>query len=128
MGCASDRIGNKLALIITLVMAAASLLWLLVAKEAWMFYIFALIYGFAHGSMFTLISPMVAELFGLSSHGVIFGSVYFVGTVGGTIGPIVTGYIFDVTGSYQLGFIILATAGFMAIILTTLLRPTTTKV
>ena len=124
MGSASDKIGNKLALIITFVMAAVSLLWLLAAKEAWMLFIFAILYGFAHGSLFTLISPVVAELFGLSSHGVIFGTVNFVGTVGGTIGPVMAGYIFDVTGSYQLGFIILATASVIGLILSTLLRPT----
>ncbi len=79
-----------------------------------MLYTFAAVYGFAHGGLFTLISPMVAQLFGLDSHGVIFGTIYFFGTVGGSIGPVLVGYIFDVTGSYQLGFIILVAASIIA--------------
>ena len=123
MGSASDRVGNKLTLIITLAMLGVALFWLLVAREAWMLYTFAALYGFAHGSLFTLISPIVAELFGLSSHGVIFGTVTFIGTVGGTIGPVMAGYIFDVTSSYQLGFIILAATSVIGIMLASLLRP-----
>ncbi|MBL7124678.1 MAG: MFS transporter [Dehalococcoidales bacterium] len=123
MGSASDRVGNKLTLIVTLAMLGVALFWLLVAKEAWMLYTFAALYGFAHGSLFTLISPIVAELFGLSSHGVIFGTVTFIGTVGGTIGPVMAGYIFDVTSSYQLGFIILAATSVIGIMLASLLRP-----
>ena len=68
-------------------------------------------------------SPLIAELFGLSSHGTLFGIIFFGGTVGGAIGPPLAGYIFDVTGSYQLAFIICAVAGVIALILALLLRP-----
>ena len=118
MGSAGDRIGNKLAMIITLIMLAVALLWLIVAEEIWMLFAFVALYGFAHGALFTLISPMTAELFGLSSHGVIFGTINFIGTVGGTIGPVMAGYIFDITRSYQLDFIIIAIAGIIATVLT----------
>jgi MFS-type transporter involved in bile tolerance (Atg22 family) len=43
----------------------------------------------------------VAELFGIGSHGAIFGIVVFFGTTGGALGPILAGYIFDITGSYH---------------------------
>ena len=118
MGSAGDRIGNKLAIITDLIILAVALFWLIVAGEIWMLYVFAAIYGFAHGGLFTLISPMVADLFGLSSHGVIFGTVTFIGTIGGTIGPVVAGHIFDITSSYQLDFLILVTASIIAILLT----------
>jgi len=118
MGSAGDRIGNKLAIITDLIILAVALFWLIVAGEIWMLYVFAAIYGFAHGGLFTLISPMVADLFGLSSHGVIFGTVTFIGTIGGTIGPVVAGHIFDITSSYQLDFLILVTASIIATLLT----------
>lgn len=82
-----------------------------------MLYLFAATFGIALGGLLTLISPFIAELFGLSSHGVIFGSASFIGTIGAAIGPIMAGYIFDITGSYQLGFIILAVAASIAILL-----------
>ena len=118
MGSAGDRVGNKLAIITDLIILAVALFWLIVAGEIWMLYVFAAIYGFAHGGLFALISPMVADLFGLSSHGVIFGTVTFIGTIGGTIGPVVAGHIFDITSSYQLDFLILVTASIIAILLT----------
>ncbi len=117
MGSAGDRIGNKLAIIVDLTILSAALLWLPLANEVWMLYIFTAVYGFAHGGLFTLISPMTAQLFGLDSHGVIFGTVYFVGSVGASIGPVLAGYIFDVTGSYQLGFILIIAASITATLL-----------
>ena len=121
MGSAGDRIGNKLAMIITLTTLVVAFLWLQLAREIWMLYLFAVIYGFAHGGLYALISPMVAELFGLGSHGVIFGTIIFGGAIGGAIGPIMVGYIFDITNSYQLGFFLLAIASIIAAILSVVL-------
>jgi MFS family permease len=69
-----------------------------------MLYFFAAGYGFVHGGFFTVMSPIVAEYFGLRSHGLLFGLVVFAGTVGGSIGPLFAGRIFDVTASYRLAF------------------------
>lgn len=124
MGSAGDRLGNRLAMVVCLLILTAALFWLQWAKELWMLYLFALVYGFAHGGVFTLISPLIAELFGLSSHGVIFGIVIFSGTIGGAIGPLLAGRIFDVTDSYQLAFVISVVVSVIALILSLLLRPT----
>ena len=118
MGSAADMIGSKLATTIDLIILATALLWLQSAREVWMLYTIAALYGFAHGGLFALISPLIADLFGLRSHGVIFGIVLFTGTTGGTFGPVVAGYIFDITGSYQLHFIIIAAASILATLLT----------
>ena len=69
-------------------------------------------------------SPLLAELFGLSSHGVIIGVIFFAASIGGAIGPILVGHIFDITGSYQLAFLICGAVAIMAVILMSLLRPT----
>lgn len=123
MGSVGDRVGNKLAITICVIILVVALFWLQSARELWMLYLFAAIYGFAHGGFFTLLSPMVAELFGLSSHGIIFGTVFFSGTVGGAVGPPLAGRIFDVTGSYQLAFLICGAASVIGLILALLLRP-----
>jgi MFS family permease len=122
MGTAGDRIGSRLAMAICFIILVVALVWLQSARELWMLYLFAAIYGFAHGGFFALLSPLVAELFGLSSHGAIFGTVYFIGTIGGAIGPLLAGRIFDVTGNYQLAFLISAVVSGIALILTLLLR------
>ncbi len=117
MGNAGDRISNKLAIIIDLSILSVALLWLQFANEVWMLYLFVALYGFAHGGLFTLLPPIIAELFGLVSHGAIFGTIVFIGHVGASIGPVVAGYIFDVTGSYQLGFILITISSIIATLL-----------
>jgi len=128
MGSAGDRVGNRLVTIICFVIIVVVLSWLQWANELWMLFLFAVIYGFAHGGFFAIISPLIAELFGLSSHGAIFGIIIFSGTIGGALGPFLAGRIFDVTGGYQLAFLICAAVAVAALILALLLRPTTARV
>ena len=111
IGIAIDRIGNRLSMIICLILFISALLWLQMARELWMLYLFAVVYGFAHGGLLTVVSPIVAEYFGLRSHGVLFGIVFFSSTVGGAIGPVIAGHIFDITGSYSLAFWVCTAVG-----------------
>lgn len=119
MGGVGDKIGNRRALMICFGILAIALTWLQSAQGLGMLYSFAVLYGFAHGGFFAIISPLVSELFGTAYHGSNFGMVLFLGQVGGAIGPVVTGRIFDVSGSYYLAFLILIAASIFAFILTT---------
>jgi len=122
-GSTADRIGNKQAFIIGFILMSASLLWMVPAKEVWGLYLSAVIFGFAFGCA-TSESPLVAELFGLSSHGLILGVINLVGfTFGAAIGPFIAGYIFDMTNTYQVAFIVCAATGIAGLILTILLKP-----
>ena len=123
LGSAADRIGNKLALIISFILIAAALFWLVPATEAWIMYLFAAVFGFAYGGCVASQSPLVAVLFGLNSHGLILGFVSFSLTIGGAIGSFAAGYIFDVADSYQVAFLICAVMGVFGLILATFLTP-----
>jgi MFS family permease len=125
MGGAGDRIGNKVALVICFVCLVSSLIWLQLADQLWMLFLFAIVYGFAHGGFFALVSPLTADLFGTSSHGVIFGIITFASTIGGALGPVTAGYIFDITGSYGIVFGILTGMGITGLIAALTLKPTT---
>ncbi len=125
IGSAADRIGNRLSLIISFTLLLVALFWLLAAKELWMFYLFAAVFGFAYGGIVSLQSLVTAELFGTSSLGVTFGAVMFIGSIGGAIGPVLTGGIFDITGSYYLAFLVCVVVSIIGLILAPLLRPTT---
>ncbi len=103
-GLAIDRIGSKLTMCICFGFLTVSLLWLTKADGLWKLYLFAGIYGIGHGGFFTAISPIMVELFGIRAHGSLFGMVVFFGTTGGAIGPILTGYVFDMTQSYGMAF------------------------
>ena len=123
MGNTGDRIGNKWAMMICFLILTMSLSWFQLATELWMLYLFAAVYGFSHGGFFAVISPLIAWLFGTSSHGVIFGVVSFVGQIGGFSGPILAGRIFDITDSYQLAFLILLAFAIVGLISSATLRP-----
>lgn len=123
MGTASDRIGSKRVWIICFIILIASFLWLQITRELWMFYLFAVVYGFAHGGFFVLVSPMTAELFGTRAHGVIFGIIYFAGTFGGSLGPVLAGYIFDITQSYQTVFLVLLILSIIGLTLISTVKP-----
>ncbi|MFC1943511.1 MFS transporter [Chloroflexota bacterium] len=123
----SDSLGTKSAYMITFSLLVISLLWLQFAREAWMFYLFAALYGTAHGASFALFSPMVAGLFGLQSLGTILGVIFFAGTFGSLISPMLAGRIFDIMGNYQLAFWICFALSVVGLILISLLRPTSSR-
>jgi MFS family permease len=123
LGSVGDRFGNRQVFIIGFILMAAALFWLVPAQEVWGLYLFAVVFGFAFGCAVSE-SPLVAELFGLSSHGLILGVINCIGfTFGAAVGPLIAGYIFDMSNSYQLAFIISAAMGVAGLILTVLLTP-----
>ncbi len=123
IGMLADRLGGRRSLGVSFLILLASFLLLQSAETAWMLFLFALIYGFAHGGFFTVMSPTLAEFFGTGSHGVIFGIVLFCGTIGGAAGPLLAGTLFDTTGSYETVFLILTGFCLMGLILTVALQP-----
>ncbi|OGO23102.1 MAG: hypothetical protein A2144_07155 [Chloroflexi bacterium RBG_16_50_9] len=127
LGSTGDKIGYKRAFLIGAVLMALAFLVLILVKELWAFYLLAILSGLAFGNSATQESPIAAWLYGLKSHGQILGFFSFCYTVGGAIGPVTTGYIFDRTGNYQLGFLLSAGLAVIAIILASLLKPPIAK-
>lgn len=127
MGVLADKIGDRRNFIIGFILMSAAMFWLMPATEAWMLYLFAVFFGFAHAGVGTSEAPLVASLFGLKSLGFIFGVIAVGITIGGAVGPVLAGYIFDITGSYQLAFLICAAIGIAAVILSVLIKPIKTN-
>ncbi len=127
LGSAADRMGNRQVFIIGFILMSAALFWLVPATEAWMLYLFAAVFGFAFGGCTASESPLVAGLFGLSSHGLIFGALGIGFTLGAAAGPFVAGYIFDATSSYQVAFLVSAAIGVVGLVLAAVLTPTKTN-
>ncbi len=125
IGYSSDRIGVKPSLLISFILMGIALLWVMVATEVWMFYLFAIIFGFGYGGLATLTSMVTAELFGVRSLGAIVGVVMFSFTLGGAIGPLLAGSIFDISGSYKPAFLASAAVSAAGIILSSVLKPIT---
>jgi MFS family permease len=66
--------------------------------------------GFGFGMRISLLSAIPADLFQGRSFGAILGFVNAGGGLGGFIGPFLGGYLFDLTGDYQLAFTVSALA------------------
>jgi MFS family permease len=126
IGMLADRLGGRRSLAVCFLILLTSFGLLQFAESTWMLFLFALVYGFAHGGFFTVMSPTLAEFFGTGSHGVIFGVVLFCGTIGGAAGPLLAGTLFDTTGSYETVFLILTGFCLLGLILTAALQPTKT--
>ncbi len=122
-GLAIDRYGSRTIMGACLLLLIISLLWLQAAESLWMLFLFACIYGLAHGGLFTAISPIVAEIFGIKDHGTILGIVVCFGTTGGAIGPIFTGQLFDMTGSYTTSFFAFIIVSTCSLGILSLLKP-----
>ena len=122
MGAASDRIGSSNALAICCLVLGISLLWLIFVREIWMFYLFAIIFGFAYGGEVPQIAALVGQLFGLRSVAALVGVVLIGLSIGGALGSLMGGRIFDVTGSYQIAFTIAVVVSVAALILVLTLR------
>ena len=124
MGRVCDKIGPRKIFIICFTIMAAVLFWLTQSREVWMLYLFSVVFGFFHGANATAQAPIVARIFGLKAHGAIFGAVAFGFTAGGAVGPVLTGYMHDLTGNYQGAFILCGVSGILGLISTLILRPT----
>jgi MFS family permease len=123
LGIVADHIGNKQVYVLSFILMGTSLLWLTFMSQLWALYAFALVFGSAYGGLATAHSPLVAWLFGIRKHGLIFGVCFNGFTLGCAVGPIVAGHIFDVTKSYRLAFIICCAMAVAGMLLTLPLKP-----
>jgi MFS family permease len=124
MGRIGDKLGPKKIFIISFVVMTAAIFGLIQAHSVWQLYLFSIVFGFNHGGNATAQAPLAARIFGLKAHGAIFAFASFGFTIGGAVGPLVTGYIFDLTRGYQTAFILCGAVGILGLILAIILRPT----
>jgi predicted MFS family arabinose efflux permease len=123
LGGMADRIGNRRIFIFSFVFSATAMIWMIFSHDHWAFYVFAAVIGFTQGGVGVSQSPVTASLFGLKYLGLILGCIGFGSTIGMALGPYIMGYIFDVTGSYQMAFVAGSFMGLMALACAFLIRP-----
>jgi MFS family permease len=76
---------------------------------------FILIFGCSYGGVLSLAPLLIGECFGIASMGVIFGGLGVAAMVGGALGPIFAGWVYDTQGSYHFAFIVFVFAQLIAI-------------
>jgi predicted MFS family arabinose efflux permease len=122
-GIMSDRIGRKSAAIFCTLGLAVSMLWLVWAKELWMLYLFALVFGYANGGLSSSLGAIVGTTFELDNIGVIWGALDIGYAIGAAVGPALGGFIFDVANSYSFTFLLCSVAMIITTALILLVKP-----
>ena len=83
------------------------------ADSAVIVFLFAMLHGLAWGIRGPLMVALRADYFGPSSFGTIMGFSSLIVMLGMSGGPIFAGYMADLQGNYELGFVCLALAAFL---------------
>jgi MFS family permease len=104
IGSLTDKLKVRFTTILCLVILVTALFWLQFADSLWKLYLFAVVFGFGYGGLSCLQALIAAELFGLVSMGVITAIFSFSFDVGGAVGPLMAGYLFDTSGNYRWAF------------------------
>lgn len=99
-GGVSDIIGRKKTLGICIFLEGSMIMAIALAPNTWTLFLFTALFGIGYGGHAPQFPALTGELFGLSHMGAILGAEVFFWGIGGSIGPYVAGYIFDVAGSY----------------------------
>ena len=105
IGRLSDTIGRKQAYIICPMLMAGAMLWLVWSSDLWMFYLFAIVFGFAFGGLSSANAALFGDAFGLRHLGAIMGVAEVGWQTGAAVGSLLGGYMFDASGSYVFAFI-----------------------
>jgi MFS family permease len=100
---------------------SGTLFWLMRAEQLWMFYVFAVTFGFLWGGSSTVVTALTADIFGTRNLGSIMGIMSGAFAIGAAVGPAIGGYIYETSGHYLTAYgagagSLFATAGFMALL------------
>lgn len=123
LGMASDRLGKKKTVMLGAVIHIIALLCVLWARELWMFYVFAFIFGLGWGGMGPATAALIGNTFGLGRLGAILGLLDTGFNIGAAIGPVAGGLIYDLRQSYFLSFLLGIGLILATMILVSFIRP-----
>lgn len=107
MGWLADRWHKKHVMLLIYLLVASAIPFLFYASSPVMLYVFAIIFGIGVGGDYMIIPLMAAELFGVRVLGRLMGVVLTADGVAESTAPMLVGYLYDVTGSYSVGFTLL---------------------
>ncbi|MFA7297536.1 MAG: MFS transporter [Dehalococcoidia bacterium] len=107
-GVVGDRWSKRGIVVVCMGMHAVAIILLAFANSTLMVGAFAVLHGLAWGARGPLMSAIRADFFGGANFGTIMGTSSLIASIGTTIGPLIAGILADMTGSYEVGFTVLA--------------------
>ncbi len=112
-GYLGDRFNKRVICAVCMLAHTAGLLLVTFASAWWMVVAFAALHGLAWGSRAPLMVALRADYFGAASFGTIMGFSSLIVMLGMSAGPIVAGYMADVSGNYESGLALLASCSLL---------------
>lgn len=109
-GYFADRLSPKWVMLACIALQAGGVVILMQSRSLGMVWAFVIVFAFAMGGTNTLRPLVIGEFFSIDSFGRTFGLTELIRRFGAAAGPLVAGYIFDVTGSYHYAFITIIAA------------------
>ncbi len=103
-GAAADRYGAMRVLVACLAVKVIVLIALQGTDVFVVAYSLGVLYGVSYGGFMVIVPALTSYLFGLAAMGAIFATISIAEGIGFGVGSYLAGYIWDVTGSYQLMF------------------------
>jgi MFS family permease len=97
----SDRVGSKWAMGVCFALQTAPVLMLLVAQDAWVFYLFAVLFGVGLGGEMSAFPIINRQYYGDAPSGTTYGWQTLGGGVGMALGPLLGAYLRDTTGGFD---------------------------
>lgn len=105
IGVVCDRIGFKNGVIISLGLCCSMVLYLIFVRNVEMLYAFVVIFSLGYGGKAMALPGMVGDVYGTRSLGMIMGLISTAYGIGGFVGPLLGGWVYDHMHSYVIAFI-----------------------
>jgi MFS family permease len=113
-GFLGDRIKKNKLLAATMIIQGIGVLVLAFASNIIHVYAFVVIYGLTYGGCIPLLMAFRGDIFGRKNFAQMSGIMSPFRMIGNVIGPVLAGYLFDVTGSYKVAFVSFAALAVMS--------------
>jgi len=95
--------------------SALSLLLYATIYEGWQVLYVLPVFALGFGGSIPVRPAFQAEVFGLRAFGAIQGMAFTIATLGGLAGPVFAGWMYDMTESYRLAFVVLSVGSLLAV-------------
>ena len=111
-GYLGDRVEKRTLFMVCYAMVSAGTLVLMVARTMPVTFLFIALFGIGYGGTIPLDPAIRVEYFGRAAFAKIQGIMSPLIMASSAVGPILAGYLFDVSGSYRTSFLIIALVAF----------------
>ena len=116
-GVFADRHGPQLTLMLTLFLQGTLVLWLVNTQDPVIFFLYALAWGFGYGGVNTQYGVVARELYGPRFFGPGFAGQMCFAMVGMAVGGFLGGYLYDISQSYTVAWLLSFGAGLISSLL-----------